>query len=148
MQSVAVLEDIKQCYHHCKRLRTLPTVKEIARLLRCQVENFDEVFIVIDALDECPEVDQTRKDFLAEVRGLLPKVRIMVTSRQLLSIEGMIKDDIRLDIRAREQDVRKFIESQIEQQEGLVDLLEGHDDVRTMITTKVLEKTNGMLVSQ
>jgi hypothetical protein len=112
------------------------------------VENFDEVFIVIDALDECPEVDQTRKDFLAEVRGLLPKVRIMVTSRQLLSIEGMIKDDIRLDIRAREQDVRKFIESQIEQQEGLVDLLEGHDDVRTMITTKVLEKTNGMLVSQ
>lgn len=101
---------------------------------------------MIDALDECPEVDQTRRHLLAETRGLLPKVRLMVTSRHLLSIESMFKDDIRLEIRAQEQDVRSFIESQMDQRFELVDLLEGHDDVRSSITATVLDRTNGMFL--
>lgn len=143
-QSVAILHEIKSCQLHHTRNETRPFLNEIARLLRLQVEEFEEVFIVIDALDECPEVDQTRRHLLAETRGLLPKVRLMVTSRHLLSIESMFKDDIRLEIRAQEQDVRTFIESQMDQRFELVDLLEGHDDVRSSITATVLDRTNGM----
>lgn len=148
MQSVAILEDIKSCHKHHTRYRTRPSLNEIARLLRSQVETFDEVFIVIDALDECPEEDQIRKSFVAEVRALLPKVSLMVTSRNMPSIEKMFKHDTRLEIRAQDQDVRKFIKSQMEQRDGLVDLLEGHDDVQSSITATVLEKANGMLVCQ
>ena len=108
------------------------------------MEKCDKVFIVIDALDEYPELEKTQKSFLAEIRGLLPKVRLMVTSRNIPSIENMFKHDTRLEIRAQEQDVRKFIKSQMEQRDDLVDLLEGHDDVRSRITSRVLEKTNGM----
>lgn len=145
-QSVAILHEIKSCQLHHTRNETRPFLNEIARLLRLQVEEFEEVFIVIDALDECPEVDQTRRHLLAETRGLLPKVRLMVTSRHLLSIESMFKDDIRLEIRAQEQDVRTFIESQMDQRFELVDLLEGHDDVRSSITATVLDRTNGMFL--
>ena len=148
MQSVVLLDDIKSCHKHHARYGTRPSLSEISRLLRSQVDKFDNVFIVIDALDECPELDQTRQAFLAEVRGLLPNIRLMATSRNIPSIENIFKHDTRLEIHAQDQDVRKFIESQMEHRDDLVDLLEGHDDVRSSITSKVLKKTNGMLVSQ
>ena len=148
MQSLAMLDDLKSCYKHYAPCGTRPLLKEIAKLLRLQVEKFDEVFIVIDALDECPELDQTRKELLTEVRGLLPKVRLMVTSRNIPSIENMFKHDKRLEIRAQDQDIRKFIESQIERREELLDLLEGHDDVRCSIISRIIERANGMLVKQ
>lgn len=146
-QNAAILEDIKSCHRHHTRYETRPSLNEFATLLRLQVEKFDEVFIVIDALDECPEHDQVRKSFLAELRALLPKVSLMVTSRDVPSIENMFKHDIRLEIRARDQDIRGFIKSQMEQRDGLVELLEGHSDVQSTIIATVLEKTNGMLVS-
>lgn len=147
-QSAAILEDIKLCHKHHGHYGTRPSLNEISRLLRSQVEEFEEVFIVIDALDECPERDQTRKLLLVETRGLLPKVSLMVTSRDMPSIEIMFKHDTRLEIRAQDQDVRKFINSQMDQRDELIDLLEGHRDVRSSIIATVLEKTSGMLVSQ
>ena len=137
MQSDVLLDGIKSCHEHHTRDKTRPSLNETSRLLRSQVDKFDKVFIVIDALDECPELDQTRQAFLAEVRGLLPKVRLMVTSRNIPSIENIFKHDTRLDIRAREEDVKKFIESQMAHRDDLVDLLEGHDDVRSSITSRV-----------
>lgn len=148
MQSAAILKDLKLCHKHHIRLGTRPSTDELARLLRLQVEEFEEVFLVVDALDECPERDQTRKTLVAEMRGLLPKISFLVTSRNMPSIEMMFKHDMRLEIRAQDQDIRKFINSQMEQRDGLVDLLEGHNDVRSSIVTTVLEKTNGMLVTQ
>ena len=140
--------DIKSCHRDHARRGTRPSLSETARLLRSQVEYFDKVFVVIDALDECPEVDQTRKSFMAEVRSLLPEIKLMVTSRNIPSIATMFKHDTRLEIRAQDQDIKLFVESQIEQRDGMVDLLEGHDDVRSSIISAVLKKTHGMLVNQ
>ena len=148
MQSVAKLEDIQSCHRHHIQYGTRPSLNEIARLLRSHVEKFDQVFFVIDALDECPEHDQNRKSFVTEVRALLPRVSLMVTSRDMPSIESMFKHDLRLEIRAQDQDIRNFIQSQMEQRDGLFDLLEGHNDVQSSIIATVLEKTNGMLVIQ
>lgn len=146
MQSPALSDDVKSCYKHHAQYGTRPSINETAKILRSQVEKFSKVFVVIDALDECPELEQTRKTFLAEIRGLLPKVRLLVTSRNVPSIETMFRNDTRLDIRAQDQDIRKFIESQMDLRDELVALLEGHDDVRFDLTQRVLEKTNGMSV--
>ena len=147
MQSVAILDDIKSCYKHHARLGTRPSINETTKLLRSQIEEFNQVFLVIDALDECPELEQTRRTLLAEIRGLLPHVRLMVTSRNIPSIENMFRNDTHLEIRAQDQDVRRFIESQTEYRNDLADLLDGHDEVRFSIVTRVLEKTNGMSVT-
>ena len=148
MRSTPISNDLKACYKHHTRYGSQPPLKETAKLLHSQVEKFDQAFIVIDALDECPESDQTRKTLIAEVRGLLPKVRLMVTSRDVPSIENTFKHDTRLEIRAQDQDIRDFIDFQVEHCDELLDLLEGYDDVKSSITPKILEKTNGMSVSQ
>ncbi|KAL8958769.1 MAG: hypothetical protein Q9193_004234 [Seirophora villosa] len=147
LQTVAPLEDITTCHERHSKLGTRPALKEISELLSLQVQRFDEVFIIIDALDECPEADRNRTTFIGEVRGLLPKVRLMVTSRDIPSIEKTFHSDRQLRIRATDQDVKLFVESQIDQEAELSDLLEDHDDVRSMITTTVVEKSRGMSVS-
>jgi hypothetical protein len=72
----------------------------------------------------------------------------MITSRHLASIERTFRQDTRLEIRAHDQDFRKFIEAQVELRTELVDVLEGHGDVKALIVATVLEKTNGMSVNQ
>lgn len=129
MESAALSDDVKSCYEHHARYGTRPSFNETANLLRSQVENFDKDFIVVDALDECPEVEQTRKTFLAEIRSLLPKMWLLVTSRNVPSIETIFRNDTRHDVRAQDQDIRNFIESQMDLRDDLVALLEGHDDV-------------------
>ncbi|KAI4090696.1 MAG: hypothetical protein LQ344_004600 [Seirophora lacunosa] len=147
LQTVAPLEDITTCHERHSKLGTRPALKEISKLLSLQAQRFDEVFIIIDALDECPEADRNRTNFIGEVRGLLPKVRLMVTSRDIPSIEKTFCSDLQLRIRATDQDVKLFVESQIDQEAELSDLLEDHDDVRSMITATVVEKSRGMSVS-
>lgn len=146
MQSTALLAEIKSCYERCTRNKILPTAEEIGRLLCLQVEKFNKVFMVFDALDECPEGDKTREKLLSRVRGLLPVANLMVTSRPLLSIESTFKNDLRLEIRAQEQDVKKFIESQMDQEPNLIALLEGRDAVRSSITTTIVGRINGMFL--
>lgn len=147
LQSDTFLEDIASCHKGHSRFGTPPSSKELSHLLGLQVQRFDEVFIIVDALDECPEADNNRTAFISAARGLLPKVRLMVTSRNIPSIERMFRSDLHLQIRATDPDVKLFIESHIDQQAELSDLLEDHEDVRSMISAKVVEKSNGMSVS-
>ncbi|KAF7505418.1 hypothetical protein GJ744_000964 [Endocarpon pusillum] len=146
LQDNAIMDDIKSCQKQHVRCGTRPSLHEISALLHSQVRNFDEVFIIIDALDECPGVDQARNNFLNGVRSLLPHIQLMVTSRRIPCIESMFKEDTQLEIRAHDEDIRTFIESHIQLQKELVDVLEGHDDVQSVIVSRLLEKTNGMFL--
>ena len=147
LQNDVLLKAITSCHVHHSRYKTRPTPKELSGLLHLQIQQFDKVYIVIDALDECPELDQTRKCLISEIRGLLPEVSLLVTSRDIPSIKSMFQQDTHFQIRAQEQDVKLFIESQLKQRAELAELLEDHDDVRSRITATVLEKSNGMSVS-
>lgn len=153
-QNDAVKDDIIKCHSENTRDRTRPTLRQISDLLGRQVKNFDKVFIIIDALDECPEAGKVRLDFLTEIRRLQPEIRLMVTSQHIPSIECDFKQAMRLEICADDQDVRKFIEAKIEQRGpgGLSDVLMDYDAVKLkslkdLIVTTVLEKTNGMSVN-
>ena len=143
VQNTAMLDDVKSCHKHHITYGTRPSLDEISRLLHSQVQKFDTVFIVID---ECPEAGQVRKHFMAEVRSLLPDIQLMVTSRHLASIASTFKQDARVDVCAREEDVRTFIELQMAIRTELRDILDGHDDVRSIIVATLLEQTHGMSV--
>lgn len=146
MQSKTLSTEIKSCYERCTRDKILPTVEEITRLLCLQVEKFSKVFIVFDALDECPEVNKTREKLLSRIRSLRPIANLMVTSRPLLSIESTFKNALRLEIHAQEQDIQRFIESQMDQEPNLIALLDGHNVIRSSITTTIVGRINGMYV--
>jgi hypothetical protein len=146
-QNPGSLQDIMACRADHVRQGTHPSLSEISRLLRLQVQDFDDVFLVIDALDECSEAHQTRNRFLSELRGLLPGIHLLATSRQIPSIEKSFRGNARLEICANEEDVKAYIETQFTRQDSLLFLLEDRDDVREDIVTTILGKIRGMQVN-
>ena len=75
------------------------------------VGRYSKVFIMIDALDEL--VEHNRGHLINNIQSLAITVNLMVTSRPLASIGPFFRDAKSIDIRANEQDVRKYIKHRI-----------------------------------
>jgi len=91
--------------------RTKLSADEIFTALQSVILKLSTVYIIVDGLDECRNNDGTRQRLLAYIRVLQSKadVRLLATSRFLLDIVDEFKDAERLEIRASDEDVRRFI---------------------------------------
>jgi len=111
--SSTLSEGVKEFYDHHQKRDTHPTLENFTEMLEEEIGMYSKVFIVVDALDECPESRGTRADLSKVLRSLPRNVNLMVTSRDLSSIARSFHETKRLDIRADDQDVRKYLESRI-----------------------------------
>ena len=111
-----------------------------------EIRNFSRVFIVIDALDECSEKDGIRESFLGEVRKLLPNICLLVTSRPIANIEHEFENATRRDIHASDEDIKRYLEAQIERQPQLVRHIKADPNLRDAILNNIIQKANGMHV--
>lgn len=102
--------------HHSKGTR--PELDELSRLLHQEAQRYSRVFIVIDALDECPEFDRWK--LIAEVLKLPEdKVRLFCTSRHITSIENDFETAARLEIKATDEDVERYVVGRIDSEVSL-----------------------------
>lgn len=84
---VAPSECVKRLWKAAKQQETRPDLKEFTKALDSELESFDKVYIVIDALDECLE-KTTRNSLLDLLHDILKaNVSLMLTSRPLKEIE-------------------------------------------------------------
>ncbi|KAL9118809.1 MAG: hypothetical protein Q9187_004635 [Circinaria calcarea] len=125
---------------------TRPLLAEYSELLQSKVMALSTVFIIVDALDECDK-GETRVDFLAELRNLLPHIRLLVTSRYLVSIERSFENDARLEIRANNGDVEKYVRARIQKEPRLLQHVKADPALEEQIITTIIEKARGMFVS-
>jgi hypothetical protein len=109
----AVSDNVKSLYRYHKHRKTRPTGEEFINALTLEIMAYSKVFIVVDALDECPEDNGTQANLLKALRSLTGSVNLMVTSRDLPSIAQHFRATKHLDIRANNQDLRKYIESRV-----------------------------------
>lgn len=84
---------------------------------------FDEIFVVIDALDECPkEKRATIIQFITAVTDELPRIKIFVTSRRELDIIGAFEDSdtpaIRIEAENVAADIEQFVTTEVRQLRG------------------------------
>jgi hypothetical protein len=109
----AISDNLKSLYNHHNDKCTSPTLDEFAKALKLEIGKYSKVFIVVDALDECREDDGTRTNLLRVLQSLAGMVNLMVTSRDLVSIAREFEETKRLNIRANNQDVQRYIEGRI-----------------------------------
>jgi hypothetical protein len=68
-----------------------PSTGELLTALRQMIQEFNETFIILDALDECKE----REELLADIEGMagwkLGKLHILATSRREKDIEETLE---------------------------------------------------------
>jgi hypothetical protein len=114
VQDCSVVSDnVKLFYNHHQDHGTRPTLEELTNALALEIRMYSKVFIVVDALDECPEGDGTRTNLLQSLRCLVGTVSLLATSRDLSSIAQYFDGTKRLNIYANDQDIRKYIEGRI-----------------------------------
>lgn len=108
-------DSVKTLYKKHKDQRTRPSFDEISRTFQFVVAMFSKVFIIIDALDECRTTDGCRTRLLKEI-FLAPaksKANVFATSRFIPEVTEKFEGSISLEIRASEEDVRRYLDGHI-----------------------------------
>ena len=145
-QKGSLSPEVSKSYEYHCRHDTRPLVPDISKLLRSEVKYFSKVYIVIDALDECPDNDRTRDKFLTELMTLPSNVQVLITSRPNSSIEHMLEDAKCLEISAREDDVRRHLVARISNEPRLTKHTAADRQLHDTVISTIIEKARGMYV--
>ena len=135
-------------YHDHTLKGSRPTINELSSLLHSEINPLSEVFILVDAMDECSVNDYTREELLTTLQRLLemPNVRLMITSRPVASIDAHLQGMAYLEIRAADEDIRKYIENRIPKERRLIPHVRGDDAFQVSIIDTIIAKAQGMYV--
>ena len=147
-RKMALSDDVIGLYHDHTLKGSRPTINELSSLLHSEINTLSEVFILVDAMDECSVNDYTREELLITLQRLLemPNVRLMITSRPVASIDAHLQDMAYLEIRAADEDIRKYIENRIPKERRLVPHVRGDDAFQVSIIDTIIAKAQGMYV--
>ena len=115
---------------------------ECTQLLRSTISRYTKLFLIIDAFDEYPE--ECRGQLLAELHDLKPGVNMLITSRDLPTIERQLSKAVRLDIQARSDDILQYLRERIASLERLKSHIEKDPTLDNLISTTITAKAGGM----
>jgi hypothetical protein len=139
-------DTVKSLYDRHTVKGTRPSLDEISRSLQSVAALYSQVFIIVDALDECRASDGSRARFLTEVFNLQAKCRayLFATSRFIPEITEKFDGSISLEIRASVEDVRRYVHGHISHLPSFV----GHNpELQEDIETEIVNAADGVYVA-
>ena len=138
--------DLRQLYE--RKSSGLPGADTLDKTLRRSISGYDKVFILLDALDECPEADDVRDDMLRRLKRLSGdalNLKIFATSRELSEIETSMEDlgaeMLPIDVSSVNGDINNYVASELTKDKKLSSL---NKDTRLEIQNTFKEKADGM----
>ncbi|KAJ9493594.1 hypothetical protein H2202_010942 [Exophiala xenobiotica] len=136
---------MKQLYKKHIQERTRPSIDVISQTLQSIVPNYSRTFIVIDALDECQVRDGEQKRFLAELFSLQTKtaINLFVTSRFIPKIENEFSGSMKLEIRANEEDLSRYLDHHLQR---LPSFVSRNKELQNDIKTTIVRAVDGMFL--
>ncbi|KAJ7021961.1 hypothetical protein C8F04DRAFT_1049377 [Mycena alexandri] len=138
-----ISSDLHGLYKTHRAQGTRLSLDETYSILQSTVSEFLRVFIVVDALDEYPEGN--RNTLLRNLWKLGAPVRLMLTSRPHIHIDHMLNVET-LHIQATEQDIRMYLEGQIQDSSRLSKHIEKLPTLRKSIEEKIVKGSDGMFL--
>jgi hypothetical protein len=140
------LSMLRQAYVDAKR--SVPGPDELEKILLASIRSCSKVYLLVDALDECPEDHETRQSVLARIERLTqdaPNLRVLATSRELdrirKSMEALIAEPLRVTTRAVDDDIQLYLAKEISRDRSLCEL---SPDMRTLIESTIASQADGM----
>lgn len=122
--------------------KTRPTIGDYSKLLQHVTTRFSKVRIVIDALDEYPETNQSRQTFLEEIKQL-NCVSIFVTSRNM-PMEDWLENVTPLIVRAWDTDIQNYIEQRLLASDRIKRFCKRDSSLGHTIKETIIGKAKGM----
>jgi Cdc6-like AAA superfamily ATPase len=140
----SVPETVKSLYERHKVKRTRPLLDEILKVLHSVVTDYSVAFIIIDALDECQVSDGSCGKFLSELFHLhaITGANLFATSRFIPEVVNKFEGSIKLEIRANNEDVLRYVDERIPQL--LQFRISKYPDLQNTIRKEILKAVGGM----
>jgi len=137
-------EQVIRLYDSHSVKRTRPSLDEIFTALQSACK-YSRVYIVVDALDECTDQEGARSRLLAKLRKLQhgSNICLMVTSRFIPDIEQEFRSALKLEVRASDEDVRRYVAGQIPY---LPKCIQRDDEMKSLVQGKIVKAVDGMYV--
>jgi len=128
--------------NHSKR-GSRPSLDEILRALQSVCSTYTTVYIIVDALDECAHKDGARSRLLDKLHELQARtdVRLLFTSRFIPEITQKFQSNPTLEVRASEEDVRRFVAGQVPR---LPNCIQRDEELKHAVQNKIVEAVDGM----
>ncbi|KAK0219050.1 hypothetical protein IW262DRAFT_1462672 [Armillaria fumosa] len=120
-----------------------PPLEDITSLLSEELESYDHVYIILDALDELND-DGCRKGVLDALKALGNQIRVLVTSRRLDTMQSFTEAN-KIKIRAHDADLEKCVLAGLTGG-NLPTLLNKDENLCEKIRETVVKKAGGMFL--
>jgi Cdc6-like AAA superfamily ATPase len=141
----AIPECVIALYRDHARNRTRPSFEDISTTLHSVIAGYLRSYIIIDALDEYSATDGAVSQLLGELFNLQAKTRsnLFATSRPIFNIPEEFKrrHSTVLEIYARNEDMRRYLDSHIHQVSSFV---RETPAIEEKIKTAIIKATDGM----
>ena len=140
-------QSVLRLYEHHSSRGTKPSSDEILDTLQHVIGDFSNVYVVVDALDECLDAKNKRVQLLPTILDLQRKsehLKLMLTSRFIPEIEEEF-EHARLEVRASDDDVKRFIQNQMPE---LPKCVRGNKELASAVEDEIVNAADGMLVSR
>ncbi|CZR59486.1 uncharacterized protein PAC_09378 [Phialocephala subalpina] len=123
------------------------TLTNCTDLLTSIVHELDRTVVVVDALDECAELDDkrclNRESFVKALLGL--SFQLFITSRNLESIRSLLDHATRVDIRSRYEDIKLYVDWRIRNSPLLIANIDNKEANRKMVADTIIKKSSDRL---
>lgn len=148
LQSEEAYEELASFYdqlHPPNGLPRKPRVMELTMALSSMTSKFDQVFIIVDALDECGEHTASVVETLVSFVNDDDNVCTALLSRDEDEIRFGLGDDFEnLEIAAHSEDVAEYVSSEIQERVRTGRLRVGDNDLLADIQRTLVDKAHGM----
>ncbi|KAJ7291420.1 ankyrin repeat domain-containing protein [Mycena rebaudengoi] len=134
---------VQKLYQKHQKQRTGPSLDEVCEIVRSTIAEWPKVFIVVDALDEYPEA---YRRILLDTLAAIGPVSLLLTSRPNIAPESFFPTAPVLEIRAREEDIHRYIDAHIQTSARLSKHVQARPELRAEIESKIIGSVDGMQV--
>ncbi|KAJ7584525.1 ankyrin repeat-containing domain protein [Mycena floridula] len=145
-----ISDHLLDLHHSHSSQTTFPDVGELFTALQTEASFHECVYIIVDALDECSEDNQTRELFFpTNSQGILSlpdHVHLLITSRDIFSIAQEYHDEPKIPIEAHQEDLQTYIKGRIITDIKLKRLVKGDITLEAEIVDQVIFKAAGMFL--
>jgi hypothetical protein len=128
--------------------RSLLGPATLEEILISSIGQYDEVFLVIDALDECPKSEDARRNMLEGLERLVgkaSKLKVLATSRELQDIrehmDSFGADVLPISTLPVDANIERYVGSELLRDRKLRRL---DGELKTLIMKTFAEKADGM----
>ena len=132
-----------------KDTETRPDLDTLENTLRATVADFENVYLIIDALDECPEVGDERQTLLASLlrmyRWRETSLHLLLTSRKEKDIDDELREYVtEMDLEVHKDSVNRDIGIFIDKKLATSKMKKWPKETRELVRSTLIAKADAM----